>query len=125
MWNELGQPSIHLIVLSCPSFPSQFMDSMQLDPDTVDNLDAYNHIPPQLMEKCAALSVRPDTVKNLVQSMQGEQSTQQTDAQVACKPSAMASPMEDASEALVHPDAPVDYFLCVWSLSSAGKQALT
>lgn len=51
------------------------MDSMQLDPETVDNLDAYNHIPPQLMEKCAALSVRPDTVKNLVQSMQGEQST--------------------------------------------------
>uniref|UniRef100_A0A8C5P4X5 Tyrosine-protein phosphatase non-receptor type 23 n=1 Tax=Jaculus jaculus TaxID=51337 RepID=A0A8C5P4X5_JACJA len=48
----------------------QFMDSMQLDPETVDNLDAYNHIPPQLMEKCAALSVRPDTVKNLVQSMQ-------------------------------------------------------
>ncbi|XP_027697949.1 tyrosine-protein phosphatase non-receptor type 23 [Vombatus ursinus] len=48
----------------------QFMDSLQLDPETVDNLDAYNHIPPVLMEKCAALSVRPDTVKNLVQSMQ-------------------------------------------------------
>ncbi|XP_060060740.1 tyrosine-protein phosphatase non-receptor type 23 isoform X2 [Erinaceus europaeus] len=47
-----------------------FMDSMQLDPETVDNLDAYSHIPPQLMEKCAALSVRPDTVRNLVQSMQ-------------------------------------------------------
>ncbi|XP_075276092.1 tyrosine-protein phosphatase non-receptor type 23 [Opisthocomus hoazin] len=48
----------------------QFMDSMQLDPETVDNLDLYSHIPPVLMEKCAALSVRPDTVKNLVQSMQ-------------------------------------------------------
>ncbi|KAK2519583.1 Ptpn23 [Columba livia] len=48
----------------------QFMDSLQLDPDTVDNLDMYSHIPPVLMEKCAALSVRPDTVKNLVQSMQ-------------------------------------------------------
>ncbi|KAM6339013.1 tyrosine-protein phosphatase non-receptor type 23 [Podargus strigoides] len=48
----------------------QFMDSMQLDADTVDNLDMYSHIPPVLMEKCAALSVRPDTVKNLVQSMQ-------------------------------------------------------
>ncbi|CAM5121048.1 unnamed protein product [Natator depressus] len=48
----------------------QFMDSMQLDPETVDNLEMYNHIPPILMEKCAALSVRPDTVKNLVQSMQ-------------------------------------------------------
>ncbi|XP_037985937.1 tyrosine-protein phosphatase non-receptor type 23 [Motacilla alba alba] len=48
----------------------QFMDSMQLDPETVDNLDMYSHIPPVLMEKCAALSVRPDTVRNLVQSMQ-------------------------------------------------------
>ncbi|XP_063308929.1 tyrosine-protein phosphatase non-receptor type 23 [Pelobates fuscus] len=48
----------------------QFTDSLQLDPDTVDNLDMYTHIPPALMEKCAALSVRPDTVKSLVQSMQ-------------------------------------------------------
>ncbi|XP_075444247.1 tyrosine-protein phosphatase non-receptor type 23 isoform X2 [Ascaphus truei] len=48
----------------------QFTDSLQLDPDTVDNLDLYSHIPPALMEKCAALSVRPDTVKSLVQSMQ-------------------------------------------------------
>ncbi|XP_041100958.1 tyrosine-protein phosphatase non-receptor type 23-like isoform X2 [Polyodon spathula] len=48
----------------------QFMDSLRLDPETVDNLDMYSHIPPVLMEKCAALSVRPDTVKNLVQSMQ-------------------------------------------------------
>ncbi|XP_073407294.1 tyrosine-protein phosphatase non-receptor type 23 [Dendrobates tinctorius] len=48
----------------------QFTDSLQLDPDTVDNLDLYTHIPPSLMEKCAALSVRPDTVRSLVQSMQ-------------------------------------------------------
>ncbi|XP_030052532.1 tyrosine-protein phosphatase non-receptor type 23 [Microcaecilia unicolor] len=48
----------------------QFTDCLQLDPETVDNLDMYSHIPPVLMEKCAALSVRPDTVKNLVQSMQ-------------------------------------------------------
>ncbi|KAJ8288235.1 hypothetical protein COCON_G00008940 [Conger conger] len=48
----------------------QFMDSLSLDPDTVDNLDMYSHIPPVLMEKCAALSVRPDTVKSLIQSMQ-------------------------------------------------------
>ncbi|KAG8541536.1 hypothetical protein GDO81_028757 [Engystomops pustulosus] len=48
----------------------QFTDSLQLDPDTVDNLELYSHIPPSLMEKCAALSVRPDTVKSLVQSMQ-------------------------------------------------------
>ncbi|OCT73763.1 tyrosine-protein phosphatase non-receptor type 23 [Xenopus laevis] len=48
----------------------QFTDSLQLDPENVDNLDMYTHIPPALMEKCAALSVRPDTVKSLVQSMQ-------------------------------------------------------
>uniref|UniRef100_A0A8C7PB90 Tyrosine-protein phosphatase non-receptor type 23 n=1 Tax=Oncorhynchus mykiss TaxID=8022 RepID=A0A8C7PB90_ONCMY len=48
----------------------QFMDSLGLEPDSVDNLDMYTHIPPVLMEKCAALSVRPDTVKSLIQSMQ-------------------------------------------------------
>ncbi|KAG5271759.1 hypothetical protein AALO_G00183710 [Alosa alosa] len=48
----------------------QFMDSVSLDPDSVDNMDMYNTIPPVLMEKCAALSVRPDTVKSLIQSMQ-------------------------------------------------------
>ncbi|XP_061674793.1 tyrosine-protein phosphatase non-receptor type 23 [Syngnathoides biaculeatus] len=48
----------------------QFMDSLGLEPESVDNLDMYNHIPPVLMEKCAALSVRPDTVKSLVHSMQ-------------------------------------------------------
>ncbi|XP_028673299.2 tyrosine-protein phosphatase non-receptor type 23 [Erpetoichthys calabaricus] len=48
----------------------QFLDSLQLDSETVDNLDMYNHIPPILMEKCAALSVQPDMVKSLIQSMQ-------------------------------------------------------
>ncbi|XP_030637403.1 tyrosine-protein phosphatase non-receptor type 23 [Chanos chanos] len=48
----------------------QFMDSLSLDPETVDNMDMYNNIPTVLMEKCAALSVRPDTVKSLIQSMQ-------------------------------------------------------
>ncbi|KAI7807000.1 putative tyrosine-protein phosphatase non-receptor type 23 [Triplophysa rosa] len=48
----------------------QFMDSLGLDPDSVDNLEMYNTIPTVLMEKCAALSVRPDTVKNLIQAMQ-------------------------------------------------------
>lgn len=47
------------------------MDSLNLDPDQVDNMDMYSSIPPVLMEKCAALSVRPDTVKSLIQSMQG------------------------------------------------------
>lgn len=89
MWKELGQSQLSSDPVIPSPFPSQFMDSMQLDPETVDNLDAYNHIPPQLMEKCAALSVRPDTVKNLVQSMQGEQSTKQTGVvgsmQVICR----------------------------------------
>ncbi|XP_056142131.1 tyrosine-protein phosphatase non-receptor type 23 [Lampris incognitus] len=48
----------------------QFMDSLGLEPESVDNLDMYAHIPTVLMEKCAALSVRPDTVKSLIQSMQ-------------------------------------------------------
>ncbi|XP_067094122.1 tyrosine-protein phosphatase non-receptor type 23 isoform X2 [Osmerus mordax] len=48
----------------------QFMDSLGLEPESVDNLDMYSHIPPVLMEKCAALSVRPDTVKSLIGSMQ-------------------------------------------------------
>uniref|UniRef100_A0AAR2KG50 Tyrosine-protein phosphatase non-receptor type 23 n=1 Tax=Pygocentrus nattereri TaxID=42514 RepID=A0AAR2KG50_PYGNA len=48
----------------------QFMDSLNLDPNSVDNMDMYNNIPSVLMEKCAALSVRPDTVKSLIQSMQ-------------------------------------------------------
>ncbi|XP_066498812.1 tyrosine-protein phosphatase non-receptor type 23 isoform X2 [Hoplias malabaricus] len=48
----------------------QFMDSLNLDPNSVDNMEMYNNIPSVLMEKCAALSVRPDTVKSLIQSMQ-------------------------------------------------------
>ncbi|XP_054637809.1 tyrosine-protein phosphatase non-receptor type 23 [Dunckerocampus dactyliophorus] len=48
----------------------QFMDSLGLEHESVDNLEMYSHIPPVLMEKCAALSVRPDTVKSLIQSMQ-------------------------------------------------------
>uniref|UniRef100_A0A8C5EER8 Tyrosine-protein phosphatase non-receptor type 23 n=1 Tax=Gouania willdenowi TaxID=441366 RepID=A0A8C5EER8_GOUWI len=48
----------------------QFMDSLGLEAESVDNLEMYSHIPPILMEKCAALSVRPDTVKSLIQSMQ-------------------------------------------------------
>uniref|UniRef100_A0A8C1B5L2 Tyrosine-protein phosphatase non-receptor type 23 n=1 Tax=Cyprinus carpio carpio TaxID=630221 RepID=A0A8C1B5L2_CYPCA len=48
----------------------QFMDSLGLDPESVDNTEMYNTLPSVLMEKCAALSVRPDTVKNLIQSMQ-------------------------------------------------------
>ncbi|NXO30903.1 PTN23 phosphatase, partial [Cisticola juncidis] len=43
--------------------------------DVMAKIEAKNevlddHIPPVLMEKCAALSVRPDTVRSLVQAMQ-------------------------------------------------------
>lgn len=60
------------------------MDSLGLEPESVDNLDMYSHIPPVLMEKCAALSVRPDTVKNLIQSMQGQQQHTHTHTIKAC-----------------------------------------
>ncbi|XP_026870758.2 tyrosine-protein phosphatase non-receptor type 23b [Electrophorus electricus] len=46
----------------------RFMDSLSFD--SVDNLDTFNSVPPVLLEKCAGLSVRPDTVKSLVQAMQ-------------------------------------------------------
>lgn len=45
------------------------MDSLNCD--SVDNLDMFNSVPPALLEKCAALSVRPDAVKSLAQAMQG------------------------------------------------------
>ncbi|KAI4883290.1 hypothetical protein NFI96_021020 [Prochilodus magdalenae] len=46
----------------------KFMDSLSCD--SVDNLDMFNSVPPVLLEKCAALSVRPDAVKSLAQAMQ-------------------------------------------------------
>lgn len=45
------------------------MDSFKCD--SVVSLDTFNTIPPALLEKCAALSVRPDAVKSLAQAMQG------------------------------------------------------
>ncbi|XP_062841796.1 tyrosine-protein phosphatase non-receptor type 23b [Trichomycterus rosablanca] len=46
----------------------RFMDSLNCD--SVNSLDMFNTMPPALLEKCAALSVRPDAVKNLAQAMQ-------------------------------------------------------
>ncbi|KAL7829883.1 hypothetical protein AOLI_G00307680 [Acnodon oligacanthus] len=46
----------------------KFMDSLSCD--SVDNLDMFNSVPPVLLEKCAALSVRSDAVKSLAQAMQ-------------------------------------------------------
>ncbi|KAK2887378.1 hypothetical protein QQF64_013494 [Cirrhinus molitorella] len=46
----------------------KFMES--LSSDTVYKIDMFKSLPDALLEKCAYLSVRPDTVKNLVQAMQ-------------------------------------------------------
>ncbi len=43
-----------------------------LSSDSVYKIDMFKSLPDALLEKCAFLSVRPDTVKNLVQAMQGE-----------------------------------------------------
>ncbi|XP_016370579.1 tyrosine-protein phosphatase non-receptor type 23-like isoform X2 [Sinocyclocheilus rhinocerous] len=46
----------------------KFMES--LSNDSVYKIDIFKCLPDALLEKCAFLSVRPDTVKNLVQAMQ-------------------------------------------------------
>uniref|UniRef100_A0A672KMW8 Tyrosine-protein phosphatase non-receptor type 23-like n=1 Tax=Sinocyclocheilus grahami TaxID=75366 RepID=A0A672KMW8_SINGR len=46
----------------------KFMES--LSNDSVYKIDMFKSLPDALLEKCAFLSVRPDTVKNLVQAMQ-------------------------------------------------------
>ncbi|XP_051948770.1 LOW QUALITY PROTEIN: tyrosine-protein phosphatase non-receptor type 23-like [Xyrauchen texanus] len=46
----------------------RFMES--LSSDSVYKVDMFKSLPDALLEKCAFLSVRPDTVRNLVQAMQ-------------------------------------------------------
>lgn len=46
----------------------KFMES--LSSDSVYKIDMFKSLPDALLEKCAFLSVRPDTVKNLVRAMQ-------------------------------------------------------
>ncbi|XP_051527115.1 tyrosine-protein phosphatase non-receptor type 23-like [Myxocyprinus asiaticus] len=46
----------------------RFMES--LSSDSVFKVDMFKSLPDTLLEKCAFLSVRPDTVRNLVQAMQ-------------------------------------------------------
>lgn len=46
----------------------KFMES--LSSDSLYKIDMFKSLPDALLEKCAFLSVRPDTVKNLVQAMQ-------------------------------------------------------
>jgi len=43
-----------------------------LSSDAVYKIDMFKSLPDVVLEKCAFLSVRPETVKNLVQAMQGE-----------------------------------------------------
>ena len=45
------------------------MDSLQLDPNKLN--PEQERLPQQLLEKCAALSVRPNAIKDLVDSMGG------------------------------------------------------
>ena len=49
------------------------MDSLQLDPNKLN--PEQERLPQQLLEKCAALSVRPNAIKDLVDSMGGEQNS--------------------------------------------------
>ncbi|XP_016297488.1 tyrosine-protein phosphatase non-receptor type 23-like [Sinocyclocheilus anshuiensis] len=46
----------------------KFMES--LSSDSVYKIDMFKSLPDALLEKCAFLSVRPDTVKNLIRAMQ-------------------------------------------------------
>ena len=45
------------------------MDSLQLDQSKLN--PEQERLPQQLLEKCAALSVRPNAIKDLVDSMGG------------------------------------------------------
>ncbi|XP_078459919.1 tyrosine-protein phosphatase non-receptor type 23 isoform X2 [Lampetra planeri] len=47
-----------------------FMDSLGIELEQLERPPAYDRIPQALMEKCAALSVRPDAIKGIVQAMQ-------------------------------------------------------
>ncbi len=50
------------------SFSRQFLEAMQIDPEKI--LPQPESLPDILMEKCAAISVKPDAVKDLVAAMQ-------------------------------------------------------
>ena len=49
-------------------FFRQFMSSLQIDSASLR--PQPQRIPQELLEKCAAISVRPDAIKDLVSSMQ-------------------------------------------------------
>lgn len=50
-------------------FCRQFLASLQIDPDKL--LPQFDTIPDVLVEKCAAISVRPETMKELTGAMDG------------------------------------------------------
>ncbi len=56
-----------------------------LSSDSVYKIDMFKSLPDALLEKCAFLSVRPDTVKNLVRAMQGERTHTHTNLKLGQK----------------------------------------
>ena len=48
----------------------QFMTSLQLDPGLFEQTP--DRLPQDLLEKCAAMSVRTNAIKDLVESMSGK-----------------------------------------------------
>uniref|UniRef100_UPI00358EEE9B tyrosine-protein phosphatase non-receptor type 23-like n=1 Tax=Myxine glutinosa TaxID=7769 RepID=UPI00358EEE9B len=47
----------------------QYLHSLDLDLGKLSNPPSYDRIPQTLMERCAALSARPDAIKSIVQAM--------------------------------------------------------
>jgi len=47
----------------------EYLASLQINPDKL--LPEFDQIPDVLVEKCAAISVRPETIKELITAMQG------------------------------------------------------
>ena len=47
----------------------QYLASLQIDPDRL--LPEFDQVPDILVEKCAAVSIRPETMKQLTSAMQG------------------------------------------------------
>lgn len=51
------------------AFCRQYLASLQIDPDRL--LPEFDHIPDSLVEKCAAISIRPETMQDLTDAMTG------------------------------------------------------
>ena len=51
-------------------FYRQYLASLQIEPDKL--LPEFDSIPDVLVEKCAAISIRPETMKELTSAMHGK-----------------------------------------------------